>query len=218
MKHRKPRFCFGLSLVMLLWLSCGNTFAQAIERPEVHVGDQWKYRVTDSIGKKELFQYTSQIVDLNDKEIVTQVTWSHAPNRKGTHLYNRAWNLIDNERGRLDPFLPQFKFPLRAGASWTQSYQDIDIRTGAVTHCVAIVKMDAMESVTVPAGTFTAMKIIADLGIQKSSADGTSFQDTVTIWYSKEANRLVKSEHQRFTDGKLSTRTTQELVQYVQEK
>lgn len=213
MKNRAYRLCLAL-----LWLCCGSALAQVIERPDVHVGDQWKYRVIDGFTKNELFQYTSQIVALDDKEIATQVTWSYAPKQKGMHIYNRSWNLINNERGRLDPFLPQFRFPLRVGAGWTQAYQDIDIRTGDAKPCVAIVKAEAMESVTVPAGTFATVRIVVDLGIQKNAADGTSFQDTMTIWYAKDANRLVRSEHQRFADGKLSAKTTQELIHYSSEK
>jgi hypothetical protein len=111
-------------------------------------------------------------------------------------VFDGEWNARIRDGRTFTPFFPSYAFPLEVGKTWTGKVtapnrsRDGELRidlTGSVV---------GWESITVPAGTFNALKIRHDGRWQNvrtlKTNSGTS---TTTIWYVPEVRRDVKYEY-----------------------
>lgn len=110
------------------------------------------------------------------------------------------------ERFSASPDDGTFSWPLWIGKSWMASYTYNDRERGRSWNpVVSWWKVAAYEDVTVPAGTFKALRF--------ESSPGTNNATRTTFWYSPEARVLIKRVYERTTDHYLGYgRFTTELV------
>src|SRR5262249_16810071 len=91
------------------------------------------------------------------------------------------------------PPLTYFAFPLYPGKTWEQTSQETNIKTGAVREHTLSATVGDWEEVTVPAGTFRALKIT----LQTELLDRTTGQKSIGTdisWYVPNLRRSVKSD------------------------
>jgi len=112
--------------------------------------------------------------------------------------FNREWNLISTRNaengGGLDysPPLKYYDFPLYPGKTWQQTTTETDIKTGKTRTHTINGTVGEWEDVTVPAGTFHAIKV--SLGTDVFNANtGEKINGTDTSWYVPEVHRSIKS-------------------------
>jgi len=167
--------------------------------PSVHamivpkVGDRWVYKVTTrDYGNVSERKATSVVGAVTDSEI-------HIGRKQIGSRYTHDWNLLYT-RGRdgiertYQPYMPLFTFPLEPGKSWQAKYtmSRSDGRTYENDMSVTSV---GWENVTVPAGTFRAMKLSSVMWYRRTDSGGSAGGRVVmNRWYVPEVKRYVKSE------------------------
>ncbi len=181
-----------LALAMFFVLPAGARGEEqtAIERPVVRPGDSWTYRRTDyetgeSIVRQQQVMFANEhvieLVQNNDSGGETDITMT------------AEWNLVSSGNGGVYyPNSAILKFPLRVGDSWHAQYEVKFPRRGAfdVAHDREV-KAAGWEEVTVPAGTFRALKVVSKGSFQHldKSLAGSA---TEIVWYVPAVKRYVK--------------------------
>jgi len=172
-----------------------------IERPDIRVGDQWKYQITESYtGEKRTV--TMGVVTVNENFIYTQSSQSALaalnPSTTGGafDVWNHNWNQVRQGEIEYAPFYPSMQFPLETGKKWSGTVK-FDVSHGKMVHQLEA-QVAGWERVTVPAGTFDAVKITlsGDFKIERSIGSGT-IRDVV--WYAPAIRQIVKKEVQQRT-------------------
>ena len=155
-------------------------------RPEV--GDRWTYRYTNGYGKTG--DYTVQATAVSNDQITDEVRMGKA---RHASTFAPGLELVSRTVGGLQlreiaPYL------LSLGpASPTPDWQKLSIFEDSDPF---IAKLASMETITVPAGTFQAQKLIVQ-GKRLTTFRGGVFVPqkrdyTITIWYAPTAKRFVK--------------------------
>jgi hypothetical protein len=188
-------FLYSLSLV------CAAQTALRADRPEVKEGDVWVFQVTDVVIGDKKTPNTQTVKQVTPDRIVVE-------NSSGsTGTFTRDWNQIDSKQGetvtfKADPAWMQYDFPLEVGKKWSPRFTTVSRSGEQTTRWQWTAVVERAESVTVPAGTFDALRIRLD-GFY-NGARGTSTwtgRRTQTIWYAPAARRTVKSEYEESTQG-----------------
>lgn len=202
----------GIAAAVACLCVVGTAGAQAAA-PDVHVGDSWKYRTLDGFTKETQFEATQRVVEINDREIVVEL---HTLGKDKTALryFTREWNAVDTDDGKYDPYYPEFKFPLAAGATWSNKYTWISI-AGAASSGYVKATVSAQEKVTVPAGTFDAYRIDRDVEVRGNNETASVTNTHMTTWYAPAVHRFVRREWTVTRDGRVRNKTAMELVEYT---
>jgi hypothetical protein len=107
--------------------------------------------------------------------------------------YDRSLNLVRWRNRAFAPAYPRFAFPLAIGKTWR-----VDVRSSAipaVRYGTLIERVSAVvrgwERVTVPAGTFTALRIELALNWRDTDAAGVWGNSSDTFWYAPEVRNAV---------------------------
>lgn len=155
------------------------------------VGDAWTYKATDrdynTIRER---QFTQIVQAVTDREIHVK------SGLKAFVRYDHQWNTLyflggDGMARTFEPFRPTFAFPLEPGKSWQGKFtMRRPDRTFENDMSVTVV---GWEDVTVPAGTFRALKLS---GISWYRRVDNNFTGRVVtnLWYVPEVRRFVRSE------------------------
>jgi hypothetical protein len=136
-------------------------------------------------------------------------------NAKARNLhFDREWNLIgtrnaDNSGLDYSPPLKYFDFPLFPGKTWRQVTTETNIKTGASRSHTISGTVGQWEDVSVPAGTFRAIKIELQTELFNPGT-GERIAGSDISWYVPEVRRSVKS----LTTGKDGGRRVIQLVRY----
>jgi hypothetical protein len=207
----------------------------APERPEVAVGESWIYAGHQNQKK---FSIKVEIEQLSDKEIRTIVT----PNGSEAHalpeVFDRQWNHIERVDGdrliRFSPYLPAFSFPLHIDKTWAKNYewqstpksrkeiQDQKTREDRKQGGNRVeAKVLGWEEITVPAGTYTTVKVETvsphyegpqtNRLFAKKELFGGLLQ---TYWYAPKVKRFVKYRSLLYVNEKLVNSGGLDLVAY----
>jgi hypothetical protein len=104
-------------------------------------------------------------------------------------IYDLDWNRVG---GIYSPAKREYSFPLEVGKTWETKYSwsTLDQR-GEITYSGAV-KVLGWESITVPAGTFQALRLESEVW-WRIGGDGRTGKDLTTYWYVPEVKRFVKS-------------------------
>jgi hypothetical protein len=135
-----------------------------------------------------------------------------------THEFTPEWNLIrshnaDGSSLEYSPPLKYFAFPLYPGKTWQHTSTEHNTKTGAVREHAVSATVGDWEEVTVPAGTFRAIKITLHIEVLNQATAQKSTGVDVS-WYAPALRRSVKTESTGTSlEGKPDRHTTQ-LVQY----
>ena len=193
-----------------------------VERPDIRVGDQWKYQVTDNYtGSKKTIAV--EVVRVNDNYIYTQsgqtavAALDSAPTGGALDVWDRNWNLLRQGDIEYVPFYPTMQFPMEPGKSWSGSVIfDVGVSVKLNHDLKAVVV--GWERVTVPAGTFDAVKLSLQgtyhvLSVGQGGTGGI----IDTIWYAPAIRQIIKKEIQQRGFGPSgSTLTTNAAHLYAQ--
>ena len=191
-----------------------TTAAIAIARAAVlpSVGDTWNYlHVERDYGNKKESKYRLTVDAVTDSEIRLRTGG-------GTlRTFNRDGNLmrIEFKSGEVrtwEPFVPRFSYPLEPGKSWTQKYvyrrADREIDNDATSTVVG------WEDVTVPAGTFRALKVSVVTWYRRKDNNFTG-RWVSSHWIAPEVKYWVKAEFiDRGNNGVIYEDWSEELLSF----
>ena len=115
-----------------------------------------------------------------------------------TLQFTPEWNLIssrnpDGSGFEYSPPLQYFAFHLYPGKTWQQKSRETNLQTGAVREHTLSATVGDWEDISVPAGTFRALKITLQTELLDRSTGETSTGTDIS-WYAPDMHRRVRSE------------------------
>jgi hypothetical protein len=200
------------SLIALLacLLAAASASAQnsalRIESPGVRVGDTWIFNKIDG-WKGSLEAVSVNVVKQSDRSGIVMESSSLDGSSVAKVLRSTAFNLVRIEAPgftqKAEPFYPNYSFPLYVGKTWTGKVALSNTRELG-TEVIAELQGKAVgwEMVTVPAGTFLALKLNMKGNYAATGISGNwngTIQDT--LWYAPEVRNAVRYEYIDFTGG-----------------
>ncbi len=190
-----------------------------VAAPEHKVGDTWVYNKIDGWTGALVFVVVSSVRDLSPRGAVIEAV---VP---GSTIVTRmqrdpGFNLVRTETPNgvqtVSPSYPSYAFPLAIGKTWTQkasiansAQPDKDVTAWFEGRVVG------WELVTVPAGTFDAVRIELKANYRASSGEG-NWNGTITdrLWYAPAVRNAVKYEYQDTVGTSKYTHEAYELVRF----
>ncbi len=169
------------------------------EKPVWQDGSSYRMRRSDRPSDTEIRLERRSTCPVGD------LCWASISNGEDETLYTDDLSVIEVRTAatttRFDPPLITMRWPLRVGDSWTQS---VSMDNGTASRTLRV-KADvvAYESITVPAGSFDAFKIVITI-------NGAPFRDS---WFAPALGALVRSVA---SDGKGGF-VTREVTDYPNE-
>jgi len=88
---------------------------------------------------------------------------------------------------------PTLKFPLSVGQKWTYEYENTPVGARAAQKRSAEVMVTGIETVTTPAGSFKAYKLVRTEQWRGAGQRAVWNKSTATYFYSPETKSIVKS-------------------------
>jgi hypothetical protein len=176
----------GFVRVAVLVLPPSLAIAQSADRPDVKVGDQWKFAV----------YYTVPSAVPNRTWRITAVTpngFEGTDNGEPLRLTSEL-NVLDSPReGSSNP--QWLSFPLTVGKRWRFDNDWLFKAKGSRGKMAVDVTVTAFERIAVPAGTFDAFKLTSTAALRGTSPIGSQYGGTTTstYWYAPAARAVVKS-------------------------
>jgi len=162
-----------------------------INPPVVQPGDVWVNRIN---GQDE----TTKVVSVSEDKVVLDLAGKQAVVNRDLNQLS-GFSLVAGQDVSYSPDLGTLSFPLRKGKQWTNhwKWKAEDYTGDGETNGKAV----GWETITVPAGTFTALRL--DISYRSIVPAST------TCWYLPDANTFAKCD---ITAAK--KKTTIELVSY----
>ena len=230
------------ALVGMLLVS--PAFAQDADRPMVGPQDNWVYRHT--LENKAGWHQTRTemtVVRAGSSGILIASKDVGAPSAPTEMLVGTDWSRLRNVNGKEVVVARPFSFPLAMGKSWDVDYTELNPnRQHSSERFASKYLVVGFEDVTVPAGTFRAIKIEADghwtaeiapaasavsatrldqqgatavVQTTKTSAQSATGRIYKAYWYVPEVKRYVKAVEEYFAaNGVRNERYTDELEAY----
>lgn len=218
-------------LPLLLAAHCVASAAQdtqVVAKPAVAVGDHWIYRTLNTRASyPKLVLMLTRVSYVKEDAIAVVDTLLHvegadSPAAKarvgrrpgesaGESIFTAEWNYVADSSGAVySPNSGHLRFPLQVGKSYAANSELRRPRLGAKVgwRYTRNVQVVGWEDVTVPAGTFRALKIDVT-GQYVRLHDGRPGSDRWVFWYVPETKRWAKSFYED-ADGS----TTTELVEF----
>lgn len=161
--------------------------AQTAERPEIRVGDEWKFAVyyaVRSTTPNRVWRITS-----------VEPTRIEATENGQPLSLTRDLNVLDSPNTReTNPGL--LRFPLSVGRTWRFETDWLFKPKQSRGHASVVVSVVAYEKLDVAAGTFDAFRLTSVEQLSGTSPIGSQYagQTTRTYWYAPAARAIVKSE------------------------
>jgi hypothetical protein len=218
--------------------------AQSFPAPKVSADDTWTYQNTDETrGGWRQTRIETTVVRAGSSGILisNKPVGSTMPPTEG--LVGPDWSRMRSVNGRQTVVNRPFAFPLSIGKSWEIDYtENQPNRQHSSEQWHSVYKVMGWESVTVPAGTFRALKIEAEgtwsaviapsvgtvagsrvdargattvMQSGRTTAAPISGRTYKAFWYVPAVKRWVKSEEEYYdTGGIRSERHLGELTSY----
>ncbi len=220
----------------------GAALAQTAERPPTKAGDRWTYRITKEMAPSGWTQTRDEItVTRATSTSIYYTTRAADSTQVGQDIIaGNDWSRVRNVNGRETVVNQPLAFPLSPGKTWTITYhEDHPNKAHRFEEWKTVYTVVGTEKVTVPAGTFDAIKVEAEghwnaesepsntvvQGAQTTAA-GTSMQTEArrvvaepvegrtykAIWYVPALRRWAKSVEEYYNaNGVRNERFTSEL-------
>lgn len=170
----------------------------AAEAPAYRVGDRWVYHGQDGFRLLTTWEETQSISAVGAEGIGVRITqkgssidvaraeqW-HVPGRV------KIGAVYDNETRRFATPLDRYRFPLAAGATWTQFVDNYDETTRATGQINNYVRVRGWEKVTTPAGTFDAIVMHVVMWLDDEQFWRYATQCNYTVWYAPAVRGVVR--------------------------
>src|SRR5271166_5812635 len=160
----------------------------AIGKPSLHSGDVWIDRINGSDREFRIEDTHDGVMDVSFWG--TEMTTDDALNI----IVFRSMTQSSSEPTKSDKPGIWFAFPLYPGKTWEDKYNwellgAAPAKGKAEDHGSAL----GWEDVTVPAGTFHALKVV--VSSRYYGAGGYNDDSTLTFWWAAEVNRFVKFDY-----------------------
>lgn len=151
----------GLAALIFTGAAC----AQTAERPPTRAGDTWTYRTTKEIGPSGWTQTRDEItvtrVTSTSIYFTTRAAGSSQPPQD--LVESADWSRVRNVNGKETVVNHPLDFPLTSGKTWTLEYrEDHPNKVHRFEEWKSVYTVVGTEKVTVPAGTFDAIKVEAE--------------------------------------------------------
>ncbi len=207
-----------LAVLLLFGLSgpCLADDESLVAKPDVKAGDTWKYRHTDSQQKHGpvVFEFKVTFVGPNAVEAVSVL-----PNGNEIDTtWTPEWNAVTDARsGSFFPHSGLFKFPLKPGTTYQSQYEVVRPRQNTFDSKNTVhVKVLGWEQVSVPAGTFRALRIEATGTTDRLDKRNPGFGALHTVvWYVPELKRWAKRIFETMDRrGRPARHDSEELLEY----
>jgi hypothetical protein len=173
-------------IVAVLALVANAAIAQTADRPDVRVGDRWKFAV----------YYTVPSTTPSRTWLVTSVS---AAGIEGTEngeplRLTAELNVIESPRDK-ESNPRHLAFPLEVGKRWHYVSDWVFKPKASNGKSVIDVAVIAYEKVKVPAGEFDAFKLTSREALSGTSPIGSQYagETTRTYWYAPAARAIVRS-------------------------
>lgn len=213
------RFLFFFLMLGTLLPAAAQAPVERIEGPAVKVGDAWIYNKLE--GWNNVLEDISVV---RVKRVGPEGIFMEATGLDGSNpaLIQRTagFNLVRIQAPEFTkttlPYYPNFSFPLWVGKTWKGkvAFESTD-QPGKEVHAELEARVVGFESVTVPAGTFLALKIKLDGPYRAKNLEGSwtgRIEDT--LWYAPEVRNAVRYEYKDTTGTALYNHEIHELVRY----
>ncbi len=182
--------------------------------PPIQVGDSYVYESKDPNDPSSGVSTRRTVTSIKGKVTLSSLNLDNKRAKPRNLAFDRQWNLIstrspDNSGKDYSPPLKYYDFPLFPGKTWEQTSTETDIKTGAIRIHTISGTTEGWERISVPAGSFRAIKIQLVTELFDPST-GERTRGTDTSWYVPEVRRSVKSE----TSGQGGRRGLIRLLHY----
>ena len=196
--------------------------------PQVRRGDSWRFASHDRL-RAARFEETRRVVEVTAERIICDVGSTDPGAASGRAEYTSEWNLLSRpalavpgdppdeaNRWRWQPYYPQFRFPLAAGAQWQGSARVVNAATDTRNVHEYRCRVLQAAAVTVTGGTFDVLPVRFESTV--ASDDGQSqlsWRNVETLMYAPRANLFARYE-QIVTgpDGRAARDVLLELLRY----
>ena len=199
--RRRVALIFGLAAMGAL-AGCASFDSpgsgRAAEAPTYRVGDRWVYRGQDGFRLLTTWEETHTISAVGAEGIGERVAvkgpaidlaraelWT-APGRV------KIGAVYENETRRFVTPLDRFRFPLAAGATWSQFVDNFDESTKATGQINNYVHVDGWETVVTPAGTFDAIAMHVVIWLDDETFWRFPTQCNYIVWYAPAVRGIVR--------------------------
>lgn len=193
--------------------------AQQVQRPAWRVGDAWTFRTTTTYAdqsKPDVVRHSRQSVVSATREAIELLSTDDAGGRAVASTW--TWTADGEVVSRRSPgqavqyFKPPIRFhqwPSQPGQRWSSSFDTVLADGKRVDSLALEFHVVGWEPVTVPAGTFRALKTVG-----RSQRPNTAYTSEAESWFAPEAGRRVKLVEKNYLDGRLVTTLVNELVEF----
>jgi hypothetical protein len=174
--------------------------------PVLNVGDTWVYRVSDGYRNPNLWEETRTVTAANADAIHLHLI-RHGERITADHAERdviltpdfgvRQGALLLWDTRRFDPPWQRLRFPLQAGKSWSQRLnadKNDDAENRRWGSPAVATRVLGWEKITVPAGTFDALRIDQKLVLDDDNYWRHATRGSYSLWYAPAVNAVVKSE------------------------
>jgi hypothetical protein len=176
--------------------------------PKVRAGDTWTYRQVDDYTGIDRGVFRVEVTGTGGNDIQARLNLPGGGVTAETYDSQWGWKAVSN-RGwdwlsRLAfgsatvEFRPPFDslpFPLHVGKSWRDSGVAINPATGGQIAIQVASQARCWESITVPAGAFTALRIERSAFVQDVAWNKSQTTLRMVDWYLPAVNRVVMTWH-----------------------
>lgn len=202
---------FRLSLIAPAFTACtvlclagcaSEPPGQGVAAPQLVVGDQWQYRVTDNLRRGIQSQLEAEVVAVSGREARVRYALTDSNGR-------REWvDEIDGEGGLRAgslwrepqrPFTPPARllaFPLDLGKTWRQVIDTVRIDTELKDQILIYGRVQGRDSTTVPAGTFETVYVYRIVQLDDEEAWRHRTVQTDGIWYGPAVKASVREKRE----------------------
>lgn len=178
--------------------------APVAERPELRVGDEWRYGGTgDDDGKPFEGGWRQRV-----EEILPNGNVRVSPKRGGTDVFDGSWNAVHAERPGYVPTV--FRFPLRVGDAWSFSSPfGARLPDGRNYEHRGNFRVVAYEPITVRAGTFDCFRIEGEIHWTSNYGATTPEYNYMARWrqinwYCPDVGFMGKQRTETYIGGSLA--------------
>lgn len=179
-----------------------------VEAPTVRAGDVWTYRQIDDYTGIDRGTFRLEVTGVRANEVQARLTLPTGAVLAETYDLRWGWSAVSNHGwdwlSRLGygsatvEFQPPFEsmpFPLQAGMRWSDSLVALSPATGARIPIQVNSTARCWEKVTVPGGTFVALRIDRTAYVQDVAWNKSQTTLRMVDWYQPALNRVVMTWH-----------------------
>ncbi len=212
MTHVRRRVALILGLAATAAVAACGGFQSAgsgpaAQAPTYRVGDRWVYHGQDGFRLLTTWEETHTISAVGADGIGERITV------KGPTLdivRSEQWAapglvkvgaLYENETRRFATPLDRYRFPLAAGATWSQFVDNFDESTKASGQINNYVRVRGWETVVTPAGTFDAVVMHVVIWLDDETFWRFATQCNYTVWYAPAVRGVVREIKQADVSG-----------------